>query len=78
VYRSPLITVKVSLALRNVNGISAGNLEEVAGAIVVHVLRLSNGRFQGMLIPQSVQSSILLDLMVMDGVNLLATEKDWL
>jgi|HubBroStandDraft_1064217.scaffolds.fasta_scaffold354641_3 hypothetical protein len=58
----PLVAVKVSLALGNVEVLCGRDLVKGAVPVEIHVQRLRDGRFQAALVPQAVNPTMLVDL----------------
>ncbi len=68
---SPLVAIKVSLTFREMKIVGGCYFEQVSVAVEIDVHRLGYGRFKGMFDAQSVQSTPVVNLAVVNGVDLI-------
>lgn len=68
----PLVAVEECLAFGDMEGVRGGDLEEVATAVEIHVLRLGYGRFQRIFVADPLQTAPRLNLVLVNRVDLFA------
>ena len=74
----PFIAVKVGLAFGKMIGISRSDFVQVAIPVTVHILRLSYGRFEPVLVAQTRQAAPRFKLVPVNHIDLFPSEKDGL